>query len=64
MDFGGARKRGRPEAASFNGNGGFKKSKQGFTPFFFILVIYTSLLYVYYFLFTSLCFVFVYAVCV
>ncbi|KAL6203776.1 hypothetical protein ACLB2K_027475 [Fragaria x ananassa] len=27
MDFGGGRKRGRPEAASFNGNGGFKKSK-------------------------------------
>lgn len=31
MDFGGARKRGRPEVAAFNGNGGFKKSKQGFT---------------------------------
>lgn len=27
MDFGPARKRGRPEAA-FNGNGGLKKSKQ------------------------------------
>lgn len=29
MDFGGGRKRSRHEAASFNGNGGFKKSKPG-----------------------------------
>ena len=28
MEFGGARKRGRPDGTS-NGNGGFKKSKQG-----------------------------------